>query len=69
MLNRSRVTVIPRNGGGRWAGDLARTFQLTRRVAGDGVAVHAGFANVKTLSEILRVEMFVALGNASTLLI
>jgi hypothetical protein len=42
---------------------------LAGRVAGNVVAVHAGFANVNALIELPCIKLFVVLGDASSLLI
>jgi hypothetical protein len=49
--------------------DLACAFELTRRVAGNVVTVHAGFTYVNALTELPCIKLLVSLGDASTLLI
>ena len=49
--------------------DSACAFELTRRVTGNVVAVHAGFAYVNALTELPCIKLCVSLGDASTLLI
>jgi hypothetical protein len=61
------------------AGSMTRTaaptshsacaFEPTRRVAGDSVALHAGFTYVDALTELPCIELLVSLDDASTLLI
>jgi hypothetical protein len=48
---------------------LACAFQFARRVASDGVTLHAGFANINALGELPCIELSVSLGDASPLLI
>jgi hypothetical protein len=49
--------------------DSACALELTRRVAGNVGAVHAGFAYVNALTELPCIKLCVSLGNAGTLLI
>ena len=46
-----------------------RTFELARRVTGNIVTAHAGFANIDALTELPCIKIFVSLGDANTLLI
>jgi hypothetical protein len=46
----------------------ACAFELTRRVAGNVVTAHAGFANINALTELLCIKIAMSLGNASSLL-
>jgi hypothetical protein len=48
---------------------LTCAFELTRRVAGNVVTVHAGFTYVNALTELPCIKLLVSLGDASTLLI
>jgi hypothetical protein len=49
--------------------DSTCALELARCVASNGVTVHAGFAHVNTLTELPCIEIFISLGDASTLLI
>jgi hypothetical protein len=49
--------------------DSACAFELTRRVAGNVVAIHAAFANIDALTELPCVKILISLGDAKTLLI
>jgi hypothetical protein len=49
--------------------DSACALELTRRVAGDSVAVHAGFTYINALTELSCIKLLVTLGDASALLI
>src|SRR4051795_10281595 len=46
-----------------------RTLQLTRRVAGHAVALHARFAHIEALRQLLRIELLPSLRNTEPLLI
>jgi hypothetical protein len=52
----------------RWL-NLARAFEPARRIAGNSVAVHAGFADVNALIDFFGIKILVSLRDASTLLI
>jgi hypothetical protein len=52
----------------RWL-NLARAFEPARRIAGNGVPVHAGFADVNALIDFSGIEILVSLRDAVALLI
>ena len=56
-------------GAGPATRDLARAFEPTRRVAGNSVALHAGFTYIHALTEHSCIKLTVALLDARTLLI
>jgi hypothetical protein len=53
----------------RFGACLACAFELTRRVAGNIVTVHTGFAYINALTKLPCIIIFVSLGDAHTLLI